>query len=98
MARDTRRKGGRHHRRPYATLGSAQDHPQFGGHQGALADQTVERWDGVGVSILYLCPSASTVNRKTWLRMGWMSVIFDSNGPIGMETSWVLKLSDFAAS
>ncbi len=65
---------------------------------GESGDRTVERWDGVGVSILYLCPSASTVNRKTWLRMGWMSVIFDSNGPIGMETSWVLELSDFAAS
>lgn len=49
--------------------------------------RTVERWEGVGVSILYLCPSTSNVNRRTALAVGWMSVVLDSKGPIGTETS-----------
>lgn len=60
--------------------------------------RTVERWEEVGVSILYLCPSTTNVNRRTSLAFGWMSVDLDSKGPIDTDTSCLVKLSDLAAS
>jgi len=58
----------------------------------------VERWEGVGVSTLYLCPSASKVNRRTSFALRCISVGFVSKGPIGIDKSWLLKLSAFCAS
>lgn len=59
---------------------------------------TVDRWEEVGVSTLYLCPSTSNVNRKTSVTLVAMSVGWVSKAAIGTEISWLVKLSDFAAS
>ena len=60
--------------------------------------KVVDRCDVVGVSILYLCSPTSKVSRKTCCRQHCMSVAIVSNGPIGVETLWLLKLSDFSAN
>ncbi len=65
---------------------------------GVRGMRTVERCEGVGVSSRYLCPPASNVNLRITLSLGCMSVTLVSKGRIGIEISWLLKLSDFAAS
>lgn len=60
--------------------------------------RTVERCKGVGVSMRYRSLFASKVNLRTWFCFGSISVVFVSNGEIGMETSCLLKLSAFSAS